>query len=149
MSENSSKPDSFNIFVLLGLFGSLFVISGVFLEWVTVDAGFVTESLTGWDLYTAPEDSTIYPIVVLIGGVFGLVGSLLSFESGLVGSAGSLAILVGTIVVIYGLFSFSGYLSELMAHPYAADLEYSYGFWCSVGGSVALLFGNLTLLWNL
>ncbi len=159
MSETASKV---NLFGLIGFIGTIILIVGVFLNWVTVEVtlpivGSSSESLTGWDIFNDADykDAFEYsyaPIVALVCGVISLITTLLPIvykNEKVTRILGIVTLILAVVAIVIGFLYYGSVNDSVSFFGASATVSVAIGFWlCMVGAIITAVGGIVDILKN-
>ena len=117
MSETTSKV---NLFGLIGFIGTIVLIVGVFLNWVTLDYNVIitkgSESVTGWTIFSDADYKDVFeyayaPIVALVCGVISLITTLLPIvykNERVTRVLGIVTLILAVVAIVIGFLFYGG-----------------------------------------
>ena len=158
MSETTSKV---NLFGLIGFIGTIILIVGVFLNWVTLDLssliGSTSTEITGWDLYGNEDYKDLFeysyaPLIALVCGVISLITTILPVvykNEKITRVLGIVTLILAVVAIVIGVLFYSN-ISEtydLLLATYTSSV--GIGFWlCMVGAIITAIGGIVDILKN-
>ena len=158
MSETASKV---NLFGLIGFIGTIILIVGVFLNWVTLDLssliGSTSTEITGWDLYGNEDYKDLFeysyaPLIALVCGVISLITTILPVvykNEKITRVLGIVTLILAVVAIVIGVLFYSN-ISEtydLLLATYTSSV--GIGFWlCMVGAIITAIGGIVDILKN-
>ena len=158
MSETTSKV---NLFGLIGFIGTIILIVGVFLNWVTLDYNVIitkgSESVTGWTLlndadYKEVFDYVYAPLVALVCGVISLITTLLPIvykNEKVTRILGIVTLILAVVAIVIGFMFYGGVGDSVEILGMSASVGVDIGFWlCMVGAIITAIGGIVDILKN-
>ncbi len=136
-----TEMKNFNILGIIGIIGALLMIIGVFLSWVDFDLYIVSESASGWELFTDDDfdfvDYSYAPLVALVCGILSLVVTLVPTI------LGNLGRILGLVAFILAIVSVA--VSLLFYTDFDAVLGFSVGIgmWVCIAGGIITIIGGI------
>ena len=138
MSETTSKV---NLFGLIGFIGTIILIVGVFLNWVTLDYNVIitkgSESVTGWTLlhdadYKEVFDYVYAPLVALVCGVISLITTLLPIvykNEKVTRILGIVTLILAVVAIVIGFMFYGSVGDSVEILGMSAYVGVDIGFW--------------------
>ena len=163
MSETTSKV---NLFGLIGFIGTIILIVGVFLNWVTLDYNVIitkgSESVTGWTLlndadYKEVFDYVYAPLVALVCGVISLITTLLPIvyrNENVTRVLGIVTLILAVVAIVISVMFYTNVTDSIsitlpILGTLSASTSVGIGFWlCMVGAIITAVGGIVDILKN-
>lgn len=156
MSDVSKK---INLLGLIGFIGTIILIVGVFLNWVTLDYNIIltkgSESLTGWDIYGNADYKDLFeysyaPLVALVCGVISLITTLLPivYQNEKVNKLlGIVTLILAVVAIVISTLFYTNVTDSISYLGMSASTSVGLGFWlCLVGAIITAVGGILDIL---
>ena len=152
-----------NLLGIIALLGAIFLIVGVFLNWITLEGWGDTDSVTGWDIYSDSEDSdvvkyTYAPLIALVCGIISLVLMILptimntekfSQINNILGIVALILAIVAVILCVLFMtqsIEVAGVKFDSLKDYYETvgiDFKWAIGFWLTLIGGIITAVGGL------
>ena len=158
MSETTSKV---NLFGLIGFIGTIILIVGVFLGWITLEYGAFgsTESMsaTGWEIFNDEDYKDVFeysyaPIIALVCGVISLITTLLPIvykNEKVTRILGIVTLILAVVAIVIGFMFYGGVGDSVEIFGMSASVGVDIGFWlCMVGAIITAIGGIVDILKN-
>ena len=163
MSETTSKV---NLFGLIGFIGTIILIVGVFLGWITLEYGAFgsTESMsaTGWEIFNDEDYKDVFeysyaPIIALVCGVISLITTLLPIvyrNENVTRVLGIVTLILAIVAIVISVMFYTNVTDSIsitlpILGTLSASTSVGIGFWlCMVGAIITAIGGIVDILKN-
>ena len=158
MSETTSKV---NLFGLIGFIGTIILIVGVFLNWVTLDLSSIignkSVSISGWNSYGDADykgrfEYAYAPLIALVCGVISLITTLLPIvykNEKVTKILGIVTLILAVVAIVISVLFYTNISESYDLYLATYTSSVAVGFWlCLVGAIITALGGIVDILKN-